>query len=285
MLKPVSKDHLKESFRIVENSFKEVIESFFLSIYPANYLISHGIEHHRRVWEYAKDLLRYSTDTVITDPLFIKKLMFACYFHDIGMAIDFGVNHGNSSMNKCIEFMIKNGMDPAIYKDALEAIHFHDDKNYDSTASHSSLLKILSSADDLDAFGFIGIFRYADIFLRRNVNPVELGIRIKKNAAVRFKNFLQNHPISKDSIKQHNDRFMILDNFFLKYNEQAVDYAFGTNSPSGYCGVIEIFISYIKQDKELNFSNILNIKSKDPVIVWYFEGIISELNHSKSRKK
>lgn len=282
----IPKDYLDKSFMLAEESLKEQIESYFLSVYPSKHLISHGLEHHQRVWNYAKEVLSFSDLSLInSDPLFIQKLMIACFFHDIGMAIDYGVNHGTISRNLCIEFLKKHDPDSQHYIDVLEAIQFHDDKDYNSPLHLNPILKILSVADDLDAFGFTGIFRYSDIYLRRNVNPMELGKRIRKNAFSRFQNFLQNDNLSQQLIRKHSDRFRILDDFFLKYNEQVDDYVFGTTNSSGYCGVIDIFFSSIGDGQEQDFSNILIRHSKDPVITWYLEGINSELNHPKLRKQ
>ena len=38
-----------------------------------------------------------------------------------------------------------------------------------------NLLTILSVADDLDAFGFIGIYRYSEIYLTRGIDPEKIG--------------------------------------------------------------------------------------------------------------
>ena len=42
---------------------------------------------------------------------------------------------------------------------------------------------MLSVADDLDAFGFTGIYRYSEIYLMRGINPNQLGHLIIENAA------------------------------------------------------------------------------------------------------
>jgi hypothetical protein len=264
---------------ITDKSLKEHIESFFLSVYPANHLISHGLEHHKRVWNYANELLNFSSRSLIeSDPLFIQKLMIACYFHDIGMASDYGVNHGTTSMNLCIEFLKKHNLDTQHYTDVLEAINNHDDKDYRLSLHMNSLLKILSVADDLDAFGFTGIFRYSDIYLRRNVIPAELGNRIRENASSRFQNFMKSDELSKDLFGKHSDRFRILDEFFIKYNRQVVGYVFGTTKPSGYCGVVDIIKSKLDNSEKDIFSNIFVKYSKDPVISWFFKGLTAELN-------
>ena len=75
------------------------------------------------------------------------------------------------------------------YKDVLETIENHDNKDYPQAAEGiSALLNVLSVADDLDAFGFTGIYRYSEIYLARGINPLKLGNLIRENAAGRFEN-------------------------------------------------------------------------------------------------
>ena len=41
---------------------------------------------------------------------------------------------------------------------------------------NNDLLTILSVSDDLDAFGYIGIYRYTEIYLTRGIDPEKIGI-------------------------------------------------------------------------------------------------------------
>jgi hypothetical protein len=41
-------------FESAELQFKQILEEFFVSFYDEKSLVSHGIDHHRRVWKYAK---------------------------------------------------------------------------------------------------------------------------------------------------------------------------------------------------------------------------------------
>ena len=78
-----------------ELRFKQVLEDFFVSVYDEKNLYSHGIDHHRRVWHYAKELLTtrllQSKLRPACDP---SKLIIACYLHDIGMSLEHGPRHG-----------------------------------------------------------------------------------------------------------------------------------------------------------------------------------------------
>ena len=53
----------------------------------------------------------------------------------------------------------------------------------------NDLLNILSVADDLDAFGYTGIYRYSEIYLTRGISPKEIGNLIRENASRRYHNF------------------------------------------------------------------------------------------------
>ena len=39
-----------------EKQYKQILEEFFISVYDESLLPSHGIDHHRRVWKYSKEL-------------------------------------------------------------------------------------------------------------------------------------------------------------------------------------------------------------------------------------
>ncbi len=75
-----------------EEKYKNKLEEFFKSVYDEKSLCSHGIDHHRRVWNYAKELLLSNDNKdVINESGFPEKLIIACYLHDIGMSVDPGI--------------------------------------------------------------------------------------------------------------------------------------------------------------------------------------------------
>jgi HD domain len=263
-----------------ENQFKQILEEFFISVFNKNSLSSHGIDHHRRVWSYSKALLHLIP--LKNTPQFLQlpsKLIIASYLHDIGMSVDPGARHGKHSRNLCIQFFDKNDLPVNDYNDVLEAIEYHDNKDYAYNTFTNDLLTILSVADDLDAFGFTGIYRYTEIYLTRGTNPEKIGYLIRDNAEKRINNFVKSFGYLNVFVKKHKDRFYILDNFFSKYNELLPSYHFGTDSPSGYCGVIEIFNLMIKNKIELEEINLHPEKYlSDPIIRWYFSELEKELS-------
>lgn len=204
-----------EIINSAEKTYKDLLESFFIDIYPNTRLISHGIDHHCRVWEYAKELLQYSkNDENDLNQTFIHKLLIACYLHDIGMSIDTGVKHGQHSRKLCSEFLREQNLDETDYQDLLSAIENHDDKEYSSLKDQDLLLTLLSVADDLDAFGEEGISRYLEIYRERGVEKNIIGKAIRKNASKRFENFESLFGKYSKLISKHRKRYLILDNYF-----------------------------------------------------------------------
>jgi HD superfamily phosphodiesterase len=262
-----------------EVRYKKLLEQFFINAYDEHLLPSHGLDHHRRVWGYSKQLIKILADNnLLKVSEFPLKLLFASYLHDIGMTIDQGPRHGNHSKDLCYRFLLENNLDPLKFIDVTDAIENHDNKEYQKKAANHDLLEILSVADDLDAFGFIGIYRYAEVYLKRKIKPQDIGSMIRKNGAQRFENFSQVFGFSSDFEERVRDRFNILDRFFIEYNNQVPHYTFGISNPSGYCGVIDIFISAQDPGEKDTFSNFLHKYSKDPVIHWFFKGITDELD-------
>lgn len=263
-----------------EKDYRDSLESFFLSKYPGDSLISHGLDHHRRVWEYAKDLIQ-STDCFeeSVSKLFIRKLLIACYLHDIGMSIEPGVKHGLQSSKQCEKFLAQNHLSKSNFLDTLQAIEHHDDKEYFAPQNDSLMFKILAVADDLDAFGYIGIYRYAEIYLLRGIPLEDMGHMILINASKRFRYFSKSFARFPDLIRKHRKRYEILAEFFRQYESRSTRYLFGGRKPKGHCGVIEIIQQKSKGDKEQNMSVVDPDSSyADPVIKDFFTGLQNELS-------
>ena len=200
-----------------EEKYLSIIEAFFKKKWGETKLWSHDLSHHKRVWNYAKELLQYIGDA---DQLFIEKLLIACYLHDIGMAIDKGEKHGIQSRKICESFLEENKISPAHYADLIQAIEYHDNKEYTDSPVDHKLLLLLSVADDLDAFGYTGILRYADIYLERDVSITDLGRLVMENSGKRFENFekaLSDYP---ELVERHRTRYQTLIRFYSELDQQ-----------------------------------------------------------------
>jgi len=271
--------NLTATFDSAENRFRQVLEDFFVTIYHEKSLISHGIEHHRRVWKNARQLsCSLSTGNKIFNETFADNLIIVCFMHDIGMAIDPGFIHGRHSKALCIRFLREQNLQVEDFTDVLETIENHDNKEYNGTNEAKDLLLVLSVADDLDAFGFTGIYRYSEIYLERKIDFSSIGHKIRENARKRFDNFEKYFGFSEELYEVHKLRYELLDSFFEKYNEQLDSYNFNTQKPGGYCGVVNLFSKMASEKIPLSyFLETKNNYSYDPVIAWFFEGLIAEM--------
>lgn len=211
--------NLTNKIQSAEQQYLEPVEQFFKSVYREDHLTSHGIDHHRRVWNHAKELLNY-TKTEDYDPLLVQKIMIACYLHDIGMATDPGTRHGIQSSDLCKKFLRQNELRESDFSDVLLAIESHDNKEYTDSAEDDILLTILSVADDLDAFGKIGIERYLEIYFLRGIEPDKIGNLIIENAGKRFDHFLKIFGNYPSLIRKYRKEYEILKDFFVNYNKQ-----------------------------------------------------------------
>jgi HD superfamily phosphodiesterase len=269
-----------EIIRSAENQYKQILEAFFISVYTEISLTSHGIDHHRRVWNYAKEFLKQIPSANSENTVQLSaNLIISCYMHDIGMSVDPGPKHGKLSRKICIRFLNNHNLPKDDFQGALEAIENHDNKDYTADVRKNDLLTLLSVSDDLDAFGFIGIFRYTEIYLTRGIEPEKIGRLVRENAEKRFLNFLNSFGSYNALVERHTSRFKLLDEFFNNYNMQLASYQFGLSHPSGYCGVIELFDYMIKRRIELREIYLDTDKYLvDPTIRWYFTELKKEIS-------
>jgi HD superfamily phosphodiesterase len=258
--------------------FRQILEEYFISVFDEDTLFSHGLNHHRRVWNYAKELMLIAEgNPSLSDPSFPEKLLIASYLHDAGMSVDPGIRHGIHSRDLCLGFFRNNNLNEARFPGVLEAIENHDNKEY-NRAANSDLLNILSVADDLDAYGYAGIYRYSEIYLKRGIAPSKIGVLIRENAMKRFGNFKSKYEASGEFFEKHKKRYELLDNFFSEYNKQISSYKFGSGKPNGYPGIIEVFLKVIDNGRELKkLLENPETFSYDQIMSNYFRGLNDEL--------
>jgi HD superfamily phosphodiesterase len=182
--------NLKRIIESAEKQYKQILEEYFVSVYNVRSLPSHGIDHHRRVWIYSQEILKiFPVRNKKHLSVLTSELIIACYLHDIGMSVDAGTKHGKYSKDLAARFLALSNLRVNDHLELLEAIENHDNKEYISKESRNDLLTVLSVSDDLDAFGFIGVYRYTEIYLTRGTEPVNIGHQVKVNARKRFENF------------------------------------------------------------------------------------------------
>ncbi len=272
---------MNESFISAETGYRQKLEIFFMSVYDENKLLSHGLAHHIRVWNFAREILSLDNFSYrVYDKHFAEKLIIACFMHDTGMSVDTGIKHGIHSSVLCRRFLDENNLNHGDYQDVILAVENHDRKDYHPSERGNDLLDILSVADDLDAFGFNGIFRYAEIYLERNTAFEKLGNLVLENAAGRFGNFSRRFRANSSFYKKHEKKYKILRRFFTSYNRQLSGYSFNKKY-SGYCGIIEmiadgLLMPGIVADTQLDKPKI----NSDRIIKWYLRGLDEEIKNT-----
>lgn len=261
-----------------ENQFKQILEAYFISVYDEKSLPSHGIDHHRRVWNYAKELLSLNNKLYpAPDSPFINSLIIACYLHDIGMSVDPGPRHGSHSMELCKSFLHKHVLAENNFPGLLNAIRDHDNKEYENSSAELSLSSVLSVADDLDAFGFTGIYRYLEIYIIRGYEPETLGSRIRENAAKRFGHFEKCFGFSRIFSEVQKKKYLILDGFFSEYNKELKSQNNNKLHKLKHKHVVEVIIDVIRLRKDpCEYLSEKNYSDRDPVVKWFFDGLKTE---------
>jgi HD superfamily phosphodiesterase len=270
---------LSEQIVSSEKKFRSLLEEFFREVYDSSFLPSHGIGHHQRVWQYAGEILAHLNDHGFEpDHNLTDKLIISCFLHDSGMAVERGTRHGSEGRKICERFLAENNLSVSVYEDVLETIENHDNKDYTSLYHPADLMTILSVADDLDAFGFIGIYRYMEKYIARNIPMKDLGLLITENSETRFENFIRTYSFSSTLLEKHTVRVSTIRSFFNAYNQQALYYKFDNQLTAGHCGVAEIIREMMKSNG--SEQQIINYSKDfpDPVVQWFF----SELEHELS---
>ena len=270
---------LSKDISAAELQFREKLEYYLISIFKDTIIDSHGLAHHRRVWNHAKDLLLYpEIGNRIKDGSFPLKLLIGSYLHDSGMVRERGPRHGSFSRDCTLDFLAASNISAADNEDLLAAVENHDNKEYSLKQERSLLHEILSIADDLDALGYIGIYRYIEIYLMRDVKYHDLGNEIIRNVTGRFDNFRRTFAGIPKLIARYNPGFETIRGFFEKYNMQMTGYKFGSAFPAGYCAVAEIISNMIKNNLKLEDVIEDSLEDPDRVISWYFGELKREMN-------
>jgi HD superfamily phosphodiesterase len=277
--------NLSVKIESAEEKYRQILEEYFIKTWGDTALFSHDIDHHRRVWHYAKELLseagKNNNNKILFPP---DKLLSACYLHDLGMAIDSGDSHGMQSSNLFREYIAENGLSESEFADTLTAIRDHDNKENISTDRFPDLISFLTIADDLDAYGYIGISRYLEIYFLRGISPSEIGYKVRDNATKRFANFRSVFGNNARLFKKHAVRFKILDDFFYSYNLQVESPSYNSKNFYGNACVVELYSEMTKN--LISSANILSLPhrfSDDNIVKNFTEKLNSELTSSGTR--
>lgn len=263
---------LNRQIKSAEKKYKQILEGFFASVYKDDYLPSHGLSHHRRVWNIAKEIAEVlNNHNLLSDNAMPGSLIIACYLHDSGMAADHGPDHGKHSARLTEEFLEKNKLPAKDYPGLCEAVLLHDKKEY-ASPSLINLHSVLSMADDLDAFGIIGVYRYLEIYLLRGVTLPELGKKIRQNAATRFRHFEELMNFDEKFVRKHRKRYETLDTFFQNLDNDLINH-----NASAYLTIVDIINSMVQTGSLPEQIIARHENDEDPCVSLFFKSFGSEL--------
>jgi hypothetical protein len=230
---------------LAEAKWLDILYAHAETVFRNSSLPSHDHTHHRRVWNLCKTLLReINTFNPGIDQSLVEGVLIAAFFHDLGMAYSTREDHGRLGREQCRSWFMDTGREPPErFEEILKAIELHDRKDiqiYKSFNRETSpeILGVLSVADDLEALGTIGIYRYAEIYLLRGFTLEELGNRILANAGTRFENLSGGCRLCPRLIEKYRTQYDELCLFFEQYNDQLKNASRPETVFSGPLGVI-----------------------------------------------
>jgi len=206
---------LRDKIHEVENKWLDNLYRNCKNLFSGSTVPSHDYEHHIRVWKYCKEIITELAPTQPIDYELIESLIIASFFHDTGLTITLSENHGKESRLLCEKYFEENAIEkPLHFNQILDAIEKHDDKNYTNKQAPESILSILCTADDIDAFGLIGVIRYSEIYMLRGLNMNQLSDSVIKNLDKRFANFESTYKFLPDLYEKHYKKYQITRRFF-----------------------------------------------------------------------
>ena len=179
-------------------------------------------------------------------------------------------------------------MSPPRFSEILGAIEEHDNKE-DKRCSviqpeaSPGILDILTIADDLEALGIIGIYRYIEIYLTRNITLGNLGTRILGNVRARFKNITNSCINCSRLISKYRLQYSILVSFFDSYNQQLLTEPHPEKVFHGHLGIVNYIRSlsiegHIRPD---DFISEPGMDKAGTIVTSYFTALNNELDKAR----
>jgi HD domain len=211
----------------VETGWKYQLFQQTQKLFKDSCIPSHNEWHHLRVWKYASEILYLlNKKGIAISESEILELMIAVFFHDTGLSISQEQDHGKYSREICEKFLRETNIPVHLNTEkVLKAIEYHDDKTY--TKNNPLILNqklniaaVLNIADDLDAFGIIGVYRYIEIYLLRNIPPENFADKVIPNLKTRFYHFKSQCIEFQDIVNIHQTRYQQTLDFFKELDKE-----------------------------------------------------------------
>lgn len=271
-----------------ESKWLNLLSSNAEDLFSQTFLPSHDHTHHQRVWNICKNLLKeIGQFNPQLDESLVEGILIAAWFHDLGMVQSTREDHGRLGRELCEKWFLENGFGiPDLFTELLNAIELHDNKKelqYMAILFNQrpGVLSLLSIADDLEAFGTIGIYRYAEIYLKRHISLSELGSRILENSTLRYEKLLQSCSSCQSLIGEHQEQFELLKSFFQEYNRQLLRHTQPENVFTGPLGVIN-YIRTLAIEEHIRPEYLDRmIAQEDAMVKDYFKTLSNELDRAR----
>ena len=212
---------IKSVISETENKYLKTLYEYVRELFTRNPLPSHDHKHHLRIWYYASNLINsLASRNICPDRRQTENLILAVFFHDTGLTRTLKKEHGCDSRKICEQFLNQNpGLFDHYPGEGLDAIRMHDDKEYAGNVNQTgmpSVLNILSVCDDFDAFGAVGVLRYAEIYLLRNISLEMLPSQVIDNLKKRYRNFVSQAWIPPNVVNRQEERYQFTMDFYRK---------------------------------------------------------------------
>ncbi len=243
-----------------------------------------------RVWKTCKHLLlELEKNDSVADAGLVEALLLASCFHDAGMAFDSGEKHGKLGSGIFSNFIQETtGPEPFLFDDIKDAIALHDSKDRSlykdlQAGGPPGLLSLLSMADDLDALGRVGIYRYTEIYLKRGVPLEMLGINILANVRKRYKNICESSAAFPHLSAFYLTEFQVIEDFFNLYNQQLMLVSDPAYTIWGELGVIHHIRKFSIEGRirPEDFSNQGSLSTSGDLVISFFKKLHYELEEKK----
>jgi HD superfamily phosphodiesterase len=156
---------------------------------------------------------------MVTDPMMAEKAIIASYFHDTGLTVNPGPDHGTQSRHLCSLFLERSNLPDDDKREILEAVEKHDDKDYPAMSDPVSLAAIISVADDMDAFGSDAIERYNEIYSLRGIDSSSIPEKVISNVESRLRHLETTYAIFPDLAEQQRQRAETVISHFRKLSK------------------------------------------------------------------
>ena len=277
---------ISERINAAEESWLDLVRTHTTKLFSETFIPSHDHGHHERVWNICKKLLieLESFSSSASEDL-VEGVLLAAWFHDTGMVIDSGVRHGALG-REMFEAFIRNTAtkEPGQYGKILDAIEYHDTKDRSAypdlkPGTPPGILGILSMADDLDALGNTGIYRYTEIYLKRGTATRDLGVKILCNVRKRFKNIRESCAALPGLTDPYRSAYDIIENFFMLYNQQLMTEQEPDSVHWGHLGIANLIRSFSVESeiRPENFIHQPETSTGGEIVKKYFNELHNEL--------